>query len=149
MVKHMIRLLSPVHVSFSSAAIKLIINYCVLKGQTFFHQKRQTLNGATNMKYGLFHKVENSAYIISLIVNWIYAEKWIGEICVILCTEQNLRALSQHPSPLWSRGQRSSLQIQRSRVRFSALPRFVNSSGSETGPTQPREDNSGVTWMKK
>jgi hypothetical protein len=41
-----------------------------------------------------------------------------------------------HPS-----GQSSWLHIQRSRVRFPALPDFLRSSGSGTGSTQPREDN--------
>ena len=41
--------------------------------------------------------------------------------------------------PLWSSGQSFWLQIQRSRVRFPALPDFLCSSGSGTGPTQPRE----------
>jgi hypothetical protein len=35
--------------------------------------------------------------------------------------------------PLWSSGQSSRLQIQRSRVRFPALPEFLSSSGSGTG----------------
>jgi hypothetical protein len=43
--------------------------------------------------------------------------------------------------PLWSSGQSSWLQNQRSLVRFPALPDFLRSSGSGTGPTQPREDN--------
>jgi hypothetical protein len=34
-----------------------------------------------------------------------------------------------------------SIQIQRSRVRFPALPDFLRSSGSGTEPTQLREDN--------
>jgi hypothetical protein len=38
--------------------------------------------------------------------------------------------------PLWSRGQTSWLQIQRSRVRFPMLPDFLR-----TGSTQPREYN--------
>ena len=33
------------------------------------------------------------------------------------------------------------LQIQRSRVRFPALPNFMSSSGSGTGSTQTREVN--------
>jgi hypothetical protein len=51
--------------------------------------------------------------------------------------------------PLLCSGQSSWLQIQRSRVRFPALPDFLRSSGSGTGSTQPREDNWGATWMEK
>ena len=40
-----------------------------------------------------------------------------------------------------SSGQSFWLQIQRSRVRFPALPDFLNSGGSGTGSTQPREVN--------
>jgi hypothetical protein len=43
--------------------------------------------------------------------------------------------------PLWSSGQSFSLQIQRSRVLFPSLPKFLRSRGSGTGSTQPREDN--------
>ena len=41
--------------------------------------------------------------------------------------------------PLWSSGQSFWLHIQRSRVRFLALPDFLSGSGSGTGYTQPRE----------
>ena len=44
-------------------------------------------------------------------------------------------------TPLWSSGQSFWLQIQRSRVRFPALPDFLSSSGSGKGSTQPREVN--------
>jgi len=43
--------------------------------------------------------------------------------------------------PLWSSGQSFWLQIQRSRLRFPALPDFLSSSGSGTGSTEPREIN--------
>jgi hypothetical protein len=43
--------------------------------------------------------------------------------------------------PLWSSGQSFRLQIQRSRVRFPALPDFLTSRGSGTGSTQPRDHN--------
>jgi hypothetical protein len=42
--------------------------------------------------------------------------------------------------PLWSSGQSSWLQIQRSWVRFPALPNFLKSSGSGRWSTQPREE---------
>jgi hypothetical protein len=35
--------------------------------------------------------------------------------------------------PLWPNGQSSCLNIQRSRVRFLALPHFLRSSGPENG----------------
>jgi hypothetical protein len=51
--------------------------------------------------------------------------------------------------PLWSSGQSSWQQIQRTRVRFPALPEFLRSSGSGTGSTQPREYNWGATGTEK
>jgi hypothetical protein len=52
-------------------------------------------------------------------------------------------------SPLWSSGQSSRLQIQRSRVRFPALPDFLRSNLSGTGSTQPLEDKWGAIWVEK
>ena len=54
--------------------------------------------------------------------------------------ENNYTYVNARP-PLWSSGQSFWLQIQRSRVRFPALPDFLSSSGSGTGSTQPREVN--------
>ena len=51
------------------------------------------------------------------------------------------RVINISGPPLWSSGQSFWLQIERSRVRFKALPDFLSSSGSGTGPTQPREVN--------
>jgi hypothetical protein len=43
--------------------------------------------------------------------------------------------------PLWSSGQSFWRQVQRSWVRFPALPDFLRGSGSGMGSTQPCEDN--------
>ena len=56
------------------------------------------------------------------------------------CRKLHNNELNVRP-PLWSSGQSFWLQIQRSRVRFPALPDFLSSSGSGTGSTQPREVN--------
>jgi hypothetical protein len=88
---------------------------------------------------------ENSALCLWNVTIFIYV---IGACLVIkylLLVHSGLIALksdkmSEGPS-LWSSGQSFWLQIQRSRVRFSALPDFLRSSGSGTGSTQPREDN--------
>jgi hypothetical protein len=64
--------------------------------------------------------------------NWIY-------ICYV----------EESRPPLWSSGQSSWLQIQRSLVRFLAIPDFLRSSGSRMGSTQPRGYNWGATWKKK
>jgi hypothetical protein len=50
---------------------------------------------------------------------------------------ENTDVWAMNGPPLWSSGQSSWLLTQRSRVRFSALPDFLGSSGSGTGPTQP------------
>jgi hypothetical protein len=50
--------------------------------------------------------------------------------------------------PLWSSGQSSWLQLQRSRIWFSALPDSL-SNGCGMGFSQPREDNWGATWMEE
>jgi hypothetical protein len=49
--------------------------------------------------------------------------------------------VSKWMTALWSSGQSSCLQIQRSRVWFPALQNFLRSSGSGTGFTQPHEYN--------
>jgi hypothetical protein len=51
-----------------------------------------------------------------------------------------LRTLVYSNSP-WSSGLSSWPQIQRSRVRFLALPDILSSNGSGMGSTQPCEDN--------
>jgi hypothetical protein len=45
--------------------------------------------------------------------------------------------------------QEAKFDNQRSRVRFLAPLVFLRSSGSGTGPTQPRKYNWGATWMEK
>ena len=69
-------------------------------------------------------------------------------MCTEYCTKRYSAVYSLWPveilngrkeAPLWSSGQSFWLQIQRSRVRSTALPDFLSSSGSGTGSTQPRE----------
>jgi hypothetical protein len=78
-------------------------------------------------------------------------------LSVVLCAEiskalsgfqLNLTLLALYLQPLLSNDQSSWLQIQRSRVRFRALPDFVRSGGSGMGSTQSREENWGATWME-
>ena len=72
--------------------------------------------------------------------------------CEECCDNSNYWYIYIYISPLWSSGQSFWLQIQRSRIRFPALPDFLSSSGSGTGSTQsrePREVNWGATWMNE
>ena len=76
-------------------------------------------------------------------------------ICLLVCVENSVNLFLNYLQwykvlwpPLWSSGQSFWLQIQRSRVRFQALPDFLSSSASGTGSTQPREVNWGATWTK-
>jgi hypothetical protein len=92
--------------------------------------------------YGMLRRVaivrrdvseERSASIIRVIR--------ISELGTILAVTSNRLAMKYcvPGPPLWSRGQSSLLQTQRSRVRFPALPDFLTSSSSATGSIQPRE----------
>jgi hypothetical protein len=51
-------------------------------------------------------------------------------------------------SPLWSSGQSSLLQFQKSRNRFPRLPDFLSSSTSGTGSTLPHKVKWGATSEK-
>jgi hypothetical protein len=50
---------------------------------------------------------------------------------------------------VWSSGQSSWLQIQKSWVQFPATPSFLRRSRCGTGSTQPRDYNWVATWMNK
>jgi hypothetical protein len=50
---------------------------------------------------------------------------------------------------LWSIAYSSCWHIEKSRVRFSALPLILRNDCSETWSSQPRGDNWEATWMKK
>jgi hypothetical protein len=69
------------------------------------------------------------------------------------CRCENLKSYINHTDYnfwrlLWSSGQSSWLQTQRSRVRFAVVPDFLRSSGSGMGSTQPRESKWGATSKK-
>jgi hypothetical protein len=64
-----------------------------------------------------------------------------GEVDALHSEFYNESSLYYTSSPsLWSSGQSSWLQIQKSQVRFQAVPDFLNSE-SGMGSTQPREYN--------
>jgi hypothetical protein len=63
-------------------------------------------------------------------------------------TNYILLAVAVFGPPLWSSGQSSWLQIQKSRIRFPALLDFLRSIGSGTGSTQPRENKWGAAWIE-
>ena len=74
---------------------------------------------------------------------YVYIYLLLLQIAILLSRQVTLlySANGKTRPPLWSSGQSFWLQIQRSRVRFPALPDFLSSSGSGTGSTQPREVN--------
>ena len=65
----------------------------------------------------------------------------MGENGELELTKKFINSVVRMRPPLWYSGQSFWLQIQRSRVRFPALPDFLSNSGSGTGSTQPREVN--------
>ena len=83
--------------------------------------------------------------LLWICVVWVYV--WLSFVCFdrisfgICCLRGFGVLLLLVGPPLWSSGQSFWLQIQRSQVRFPALPDFLSSSGSGTGSTQPREVN--------
>jgi hypothetical protein len=89
----------------------------------------------------IYESVTSSASV----ARWLTLHNWTLNYW-ILCsltnewiTESYIKTVGQSARPpLWSSGQSTWLQIQRSRVRFPALPNFPWSSGSGTGSTQLR-----------
>jgi hypothetical protein len=75
---------------------------------------------------------------------WMVVLRWREPVSgIIIVTWQGqgqgkiFQLLHIKSTPLWSSGQSSWLQIQRSRVQFLALPDFLTSSGSGTRSTRP------------
>jgi hypothetical protein len=91
-------------------------------GNHIFHDCPNLACGQANGKYLQYKQFSSEIY------KWLVSELW---------------------QPLWSSGQSSWLQMQRSRVRLPALPDFfLRSSGSGTGSTQPRDDSWGAISRK-
>jgi hypothetical protein len=80
----------------------------------------------------------STSVVINLILNC--------SIILFQFTEFIFKLVKETP-PLWSSGQSSWLQSQRSRVRFPALPHFLRSSETGTGSIQPRENSRGVNGV--
>jgi hypothetical protein len=83
------------------------------------------------MKIKISHNVIHTR-VISILIKILSA---------VYDVKNKVNLCNQKGPPLWSSCQSYWLQIQRSRVRFPALPDFLRSSGSGTGSTQPREKN--------
>jgi hypothetical protein len=79
------------------------------------------------------HKFDHSfycAFAVTIILLIIFPSH-TTLFCVLLCMDY---IIIHFCYPLWSSGQSSSLQIQRSRVRYPALPDFWEVVGLERGP---------------
>ena len=96
-----------------------------------------------------FHKVKNFKAPQCVIISIPITSSLLVPNNHQITSSSDTNCLVPSACKLWSSGQSFWLQIQRSRVRFPALPDFLSSSGSETGSTQPREVNWGATWIKK
>jgi hypothetical protein len=68
-------------------------------------------------------------------------ERFLHGLLIKITFGNYFRTITGGRPPLWSNGQSSWLQIQRSWVRFPALPYFLRNRDLERGSTQPREDN--------
>jgi hypothetical protein len=69
----------------------------------------------------------------------VLSHTWSRQLAVVSALplrDCNPRRCQGQP-PLWSSGQSSWVETQRSPVRFPALPDFLSSSGSGNGSTQP------------
>jgi hypothetical protein len=82
-----------------------------------------------------------SVWIFTATSSIIFHGNIIMHIIILMLYNNVHNYVTNVGPPLWSCGQSSWLQFQRSRVRFPVLPDFLRSSGSGTGSTQPREDN--------
>jgi predicted ferric reductase len=77
--------------------------------------------------------------------NYCMCRKSKQKIQILLYTKKSLKEVERgkmfevnvYRPPLWSSGQTSWLQTQRSRVRLPAQPDFLSSSESGTGSIQP------------
>ena len=102
------------------------------------------MNGRILEKKGTGHKYVFVDFLLQLLSETFLILRRIQRdvitnVCWSSCTVP-VRGELSYLAPLGS-GQSFWLQIQRSRVRFPALPDFLSSSGSGTGSTQPREVN--------
>ena len=70
-----------------------------------------------------------------LCFSWVILASSLKIIYIFACIMNSMLSMFSVGPPLWSSGQSFWLQIQRSRVRFPALPDFLSSIGSGTGST--------------
>jgi hypothetical protein len=126
-------------VSNIASALSNLVRYrCI--SQIATHRRHVTAGGTVFVSAALPEPIKTPVSNIASALSNLVRYRCISQITtpgvLIYCPQLYLL----RPS-LWSSGQSSWLQIHRSRVRFPTLQNFLRSSGSVTGPTQPREDN--------
>jgi hypothetical protein len=102
---------------------------------TRFHELAATMAYVTRKLACLWRGLFNTHYwrcrLQSLSVSLFLQQRRVRHLAIFW-----LHGFSLRP-PLWSSGQTSWLQVQRSRVRLPALLHFLSSSGSGTGSIDP------------
>jgi hypothetical protein len=115
--------------------------YCIHTGAPFRNSHRRMSSSEMLRRVTLVRTDVSEEYIASIIM-----VTRIGELWTTIALTSKRSTLRRN---MWSGGQSSWLQTQKSRVRFPALPDFLSGSGSGTGSTQPPEDKWGSAWKKK
>jgi hypothetical protein len=109
-----------------------------------FSRWSRTAEHGTMRGLGFVREPRRKRQLVTARLRQEYEEGEIPSVHIYIYIYNTIRTYRR--PPLWSSGQSSWLQIQKSRVPFPALLHFLRSNGSGTESTQPREDN-WATWI--